>query len=153
MSFYTTSVPANTTLTWSVTYYGTGPTVQTPPAATPVSGEAASWNLSVLGNDPAGESSLTYTWSVVSGPPGAAAPNFSINGNNAAKNTIATFFQVGTYNLAVKITDPSKFSISPTLNVIVALAVVNAASATPNPVTGTTRACRSSVTIRRANRR
>jgi len=138
MSFYTTSVPANTTLTWSVTYYGTAPTVQTPPAATPVPGEAASWDLSVLGNDPAGESSLTYTWSVLSGPAGAAAPTFTVNGTNAAKNTVVTFFQVGTYNLAVTITDPSNLSVSPTLNVVVALAVVKAASATPNPVSGTT---------------
>jgi hypothetical protein len=138
MSFYTSTVPANTTLTWSVTYYGTAPTVQTPPSATPISGQASSFDLSVLGNDPAGESSLTYTWSAVSGPAGVAAPTFSINGTNAAKNTIATFSQVGTYELQVTITDPSNLSTTATLNLAVTLATVSAASATPNPVAGST---------------
>jgi hypothetical protein len=138
MSFYTSTVPANTTLSWSVTYYGTGPSVQTPPSASPISGEAASWSLSVLGNDPAGQSSLTYTWSAVSVPAGASAPTFSVNGNNAAQNTIATFNQVGTYELQVIITDPSNLSTTATLNLAVTLATVNAASATPNPVTGST---------------
>ena len=59
--------------------------------------------LNVLGADDGGEANLTYTWGVMGSPPGPV--NFSGNGSNAAKNTIATFQANGTYNLYVAIRD------------------------------------------------
>ena len=65
-----------------------------------------STTLSVLGNDvTAGESALTYTWSASGTPP--APVNFSVNGTNAARNTVATFTQQGTYNFQVTIDNPA----------------------------------------------
>src|SRR4051812_6066831 len=50
-------------------------------------GSGVTRNLSVLGADSGGESTLTYHWSST----GPATPTFSSNNNNAAKNTMATF--------------------------------------------------------------
>ncbi len=82
---------------------GTPPTVATPAAATPNPITGNSTNLSVLGADAGGESSLTYTWSATTVPSGAAAPKFSANGTNAAKNTTATFSAAGSYVLTATI--------------------------------------------------
>ena len=74
------------------------------PSASPVT--TATTTLSVLGSDiTAGESALTYTWSTVGTPP--APVSFSINGTNAAKNTVATFTQPGTYTFQVTIDNPA----------------------------------------------
>ncbi len=67
------------------------PTIQTP-AAGAVSGNSAT--LSVLGNDDGGESGLIYTWAETAAPAGAQ-PVFTINGNNAAKNTTVQFDRAG----------------------------------------------------------
>lgn len=83
---------------------GAIPTVATPAAATPnpvILGSTT--QLSVLGADDGGENNLTYTWAALGSPPGAV--QFSSNGSNAAKNTTATFFVNGTYNLFVNIKD------------------------------------------------
>jgi len=92
------------------------PTVITPATAaqSPVTG--TSTNLSVLGGDDAGETRLTYTWSVVGTPP--APVSFSANGTNAAKNTTATFAASGTYTLKATISDGS-LSASSTVTVTV----------------------------------
>ena len=71
-------------------------------------------NLSVTATDDAGESYLTYTWSRTSGP---AAVVFSVNGNNAAKNTSATFSQTGDYLLTVTTLDAGNLSASSSVNV------------------------------------
>ncbi len=84
-----------------------GPTVVTPAQATPSSVTGTTTSLSVLGNDPAGASSLTYTWSVTSAPAGAAAPGFSANGTNAAQISTATFHEAGNYTFQVTLADPS----------------------------------------------
>ena len=82
-----------------------GPVVTTPAAAlTPVvTGNTTS--LSVLGNDNAGESKLTYTWIVVARPAGARLPTYSVNATNAAKDTIAKFYAAGNYTFLVIIRD------------------------------------------------
>lgn len=89
-------------------YYftGTPPKVAVPPAATPSSTNA--WNLAVLGGDGFyGEPSLSYTWSLVSGPAGSGA-TFSANGSNAAKQTRVKLGGVpGTYVLRVAIAQPA----------------------------------------------
>ncbi|HQY87511.1 MAG TPA: PA14 domain-containing protein, partial [Tepidisphaeraceae bacterium] len=83
---------------------GAVPTVANAAAASPnpvVVGSTTS--LSVLGADDGGESNLTYTWQVLGDPPAPVA--FSNNGTNAARNSTATFYANGTYNLIVAIRD------------------------------------------------
>jgi hypothetical protein len=67
--------------------------------------------LSVLATDDAGESKLTYTWSVTGAPPAPVA--FSSNATNAAKNTVATFTKPGDYNFLVTISDGTSTANSP----------------------------------------
>jgi hypothetical protein len=94
------------------------PTVVTPASATPNSVTGTTANLSVLGDDVAGASSLTYTWSVTSAPANAT-PTFSSNGTNAAQNTVATFQAAGTYTFLVTITDPAGLTATSTVTVTV----------------------------------
>lgn len=71
------------------------------PAASLASPSTAA--LSALGADDGGESNLTYTWSVLSGPSGVV---FSRNGTNAAKSAVATFPAAGDYTLRLTLCDP-----------------------------------------------
>ncbi len=95
------------------------PSVVTPAGATPspVTGTIAS--LSALGTDSAGASALTYTWGATTVPSGAAAPTFSANGTNAAKNVSATFNKAGNYTFQVTITDPNNLTATSSVNVTV----------------------------------
>lgn len=85
-------------------------------------------NLSVLGTDPGGESLLNYTWSATVVPQGVAAPTFSINGTNAAKNTLATFSAPGDYTFVVTISDGT--GLVATSSVDVSVVAVQAATVT-----------------------
>ena len=76
-------------------------------------------NLSVRGNDNAGASSLTYTWSVLAEPSGAPAPAFSLNGTNAAQNTTVTFYAAGYYTFQATVVDPSGLSVTSNVTVLV----------------------------------
>jgi hypothetical protein len=116
-----------------------GPTIVNAASAVDVAGQPASWTLSALGADVTGETPLTYTWTSV-GPTGAPAPNFSTNGTTTSSTVVATFYQAGTYALAVTITDKSNLSITSSVNVVVNLAVATPASAAPPTVTGDTAA-------------
>ncbi len=101
------------------------PTVATPPAAAqnPVTG--VSTTVSVLGADAnESESMLTYTWSAVTVPSGAAV-SFSPNGTNAAKNATATFNAPGAYTLRVTIADSSGKSVTADLALSVSNTVVS----------------------------
>jgi hypothetical protein len=95
------------------------PTVATPAAAfaSTVTGQTVS--LSVLGADDNGESGLTYTWSAALTPPDAVLPTFSVNGTNAAKNTVVSFAQAGTYTFVVTITDASGLTTGGSVTVTV----------------------------------
>jgi hypothetical protein len=97
--------------------YGTDlpPGVATPAAANPSLVTGRTTNLSVLGSDDDGESSLIYNWAVV-GPGGVS---FSVNGTNAAKNTAATFSTAGSYTFTATITDLSGLTITSSVNVAV----------------------------------
>jgi subtilase family serine protease len=95
------------------------PTVATPAGATPSPVTGTTTNLSVLGADDAGESNLTYTWSVSSAPSGAPVPTFSVNGTNAAKNTTATFYAAGNYTFNVTITDSGGLTVTSSTTVTV----------------------------------
>ena len=88
------------------------PTIATAATASSTTVTGKTVNLSVLGADVSGESTLTYTWAVDAGYPpqqGSAgdAVTFSANGTNAAKNTTAAFAAFGTYAFRVYATDPS----------------------------------------------
>jgi hypothetical protein len=74
-------------------------------------------NLSVLGADDGGESSLIYTWATIGSPP--ASVGFSANGTNAAKNTTATFSEAGTYSFQATITDAYNLSTTSSISVTV----------------------------------
>jgi hypothetical protein len=82
-------------------------------AASPTITAGGSSNLSVLGVDDAGASTLTYTW--------AATPStgvtYSANGTNAADATTATFTNPGLYNLVVTIRNGSSQTTTSTVNV------------------------------------
>ncbi len=94
-----------------------GPTITSPAAATanPVAGTTT--DLSVTATDPAGASSLTYTWSAIS--PLSAGVVFSVNGTNAASQTTATFSRAGSFNFQVIVADPSGLTATSDVTVYV----------------------------------
>jgi endoglucanase len=110
-----TAGPTNYVLNGSPSGANQGPTIATPTSASPVAGTTAA--LSVLGADTGGESSLTYTWATTGTPP--APVTFSANGTNAAKHTVATFTQPGSYTFQVTATDASGQSATSSVNVSV----------------------------------
>ncbi|MGO9600210.1 MAG: IPT/TIG domain-containing protein [Isosphaeraceae bacterium] len=93
------------------------PPVNTPPtvvapaksSANPVTG--TSTQITVLGSDAAGESTLTYTWAVTAAPTGGT-PVFSVNGTNAAKQTTVRFNRAGQYAFQVTILGPGGLSVT-----------------------------------------
>jgi hypothetical protein len=104
-----------------VTVSNAAPTVATSASASPGTVTGTTANFSVLGadGDGGGESNLTYTWAATAVPGGAAAPTYSDNETNAAKNTTASFSKAGAYSLAVTITDAGGGSTISTVNVMV----------------------------------
>lgn len=80
---------------------------------------ATTTNLSVNASYGGGEPGLTYTWSVVSQPSGIAAPTFSVNGANAAKNAVATFAGPGSYTFKLTVANGSGFVRTATVPVTV----------------------------------
>ena len=95
------------------------PTVVTPAAATPNPVTGTTTNLSALGTETGGGANLTYTWAATALPSGAAAPTFSANASNAAKNTTATFTKAGTYTLQVTIADPGGSNVTSSVSATV----------------------------------
>jgi hypothetical protein len=94
-----------------------GPTIVTPAAAAPSPVLGATTALSVSATDPAGASSLTYTWAATGTPPGPVG--FSLNNTNSAQNTTANFNHAGTYNFQVTAIDPSGFAATSSVTVTV----------------------------------
>ncbi|MGZ8406955.1 MAG: PKD domain-containing protein, partial [Caulobacteraceae bacterium] len=80
----------------------------TPAAASPGTVFGTTANLSVLGTDDAGEGNINYTWATVGTPP--ASVTFTNNGTNAAKSSVASFTQSGTYQFQVTLTDAGGLS-------------------------------------------
>jgi len=95
------------------------PWLVTAASATPSPVTDTTTNLSVRGGDNNGAAGLTYTWSVLAEPSGAATPSFSANGTNAAQNTTATFYAAGAYTFEATITNASGLSIKSDVNVTV----------------------------------
>ena len=98
------------------------PTIATPATASPNPVTGTTTTLSVLGADDGGEGNLTYTWATTGTPP--APVTFSVNGTNAAKNTIATFSKAGTYNFQVTIIDSGGLNVISSVSVIVYSSIV-----------------------------
>ncbi len=118
------------------------PTVAATAAATPNPVTAKTTTLSVLGADDNGEANLIYTWATMGTPP--APVTFSINASNAAKNTVATFTNAGTYTFQVTLKDAQNATVTSLVNVTVTTVTdpnskLTIASATASSVqTGTT---------------
>ncbi|MGO8672517.1 MAG: kelch repeat-containing protein [Capsulimonadaceae bacterium] len=113
---YTAAYDASTaSQTLNVTAPVGPPTVAQPASANPSPVTGTTTSLSVLGADPAGESTLTYTWACT----GPAAVAYSANGTNAAKNTMATFIQAGSYTFTVTISDPYNQTVTSSVTVSV----------------------------------
>lgn len=79
------------------------PTITAPAAAaTPAMHPHWRTAVSVNATDDGGAAALTYTWST----PGTAYPaTFTVNGTNAARNTVAMFNRAGSYTLRVTVRD------------------------------------------------
>ena len=93
----------------------TPPTIAVPASATPAPVVGTLANVSVLGNDAAGASTLTYTWSAT----GPAPVTFSPNGTNAARNATAVFAAAGPYTLTATVTDQAGLSVQSAVAVTV----------------------------------
>ncbi len=122
------------TATVSIAVPNVGPTISSPAAAVPNPVTGNTTSLSVLGDDDAGEASLTYTWATSGSPP--ASVSFSANGSNAAKNTTATFTKAGSYTLQVTVADQpglaATSAVTVTVNPTLTSIVVSPTSATVN---------------------
>lgn len=90
------------------------PTVAAPAAAT-LSDDGTTVSLSVLGGELSGESDLSYTWFATSG----GGVTFAQNGDNDAKNNVATLTSAGNYTFHVVITDSSGDSVSSNVSLTV----------------------------------
>ena len=69
---------------------------------------ATTTNLSVLGADSGGESTLTYTWAATTVPSGARRRPSASTAATRRQDTTATFSTAGTYVFTVTITDPGR---------------------------------------------
>jgi subtilase family serine protease len=85
---------------------------------------------------------VNYTWSVVSTPPGAPAPQLTYTNGMAPVGTLTnpvTFYAPGTYAFQLMVSDASGQSATDTVSVnVLGQTPTVTLSATPNPVTGTT---------------
>ena len=137
-SFWTAATQPETT---GVAYTSQGANWDAPPAVATLQANGATQAvLSVLGTDNAGESNLTYTWSLTGSPP--APVTYSVNGTNGARQTVATFTKAGTYNFLVTITDADLLTTTSAVTVVVQSAAtsVNVSSSSSTPlVNGQTR--------------
>jgi hypothetical protein len=115
-----------------------GPTIVNAAKANPSPVTGKSTVLTALATDPAGASSLTYTWLATGTPP--APVSFSANGTNAAQSSTATFTKAGSYTFQVMAQDPSGLTAISSVTVVVNQAatsvLVNPASVTV-PASGT----------------
>lgn len=97
------------------------PTIVSIANAVPSTVTGVSSSLAVLGADDGGEAALTYHWTVSSGP--LAPVNFSRNGTNQAKNTVATFTKAGTYGCLCTVTDGQGLTTTSQVSVTVSSSI------------------------------
>lgn len=96
---------------------GSGPTITQAAAAAPNPVLGTTTMLTVSATDPAGPSSLTYTWATTGTPP--AAVGFSANGTNVANDVTATFTKAGSYTFQVTVSDTSGYIATSSVTVTV----------------------------------
>jgi hypothetical protein len=94
-----------------------GPTITQAAAGSPSVVTGTTTALSVSATDPAGASSLTYTWMTTGTPP--APVRLGANGTNAAQDVTATFTKAGVYSFQVTVSDPSGGAATSSLTVTV----------------------------------
>jgi len=133
-----TSAGTSGTASVTITAVNNPPTVAAAAAASPNPLNGTSTDLSVLGADDGGEANLSYNWASIGSPP--APVTFSANGTNAAKDTVATFTEVGSYSLQVTIRDAGNLTATSNVNVTVnqRLATISVAPAGASVATGAT---------------
>ncbi|MGA2497835.1 MAG: glycoside hydrolase family 44 protein, partial [Tepidisphaeraceae bacterium] len=122
---FTYAMPGSSVTTIRIVSPGgqsSAPTVATAAQASPSSVTGVSTNLSVLGADANGASNLTYTW-IATTAPGLVI--FSVNGTNAAQDTVATFTAAGTYSLLVTITNAAGYFATSSVSVTVDATLTN----------------------------
>ena len=87
-------------------YTGSGgaPTVTSVAASSPVIVTGTKAHLSVSATSNSG-GTLSYNWTLLHKPSGAATPTFTANNSGTANDTIAHFFKAGTYIFRSTITD------------------------------------------------
>jgi hypothetical protein len=101
------------------------PVVTQPAAANPSPVTGTTTTLTALGSENGSGSGLSYTWSATLVPAGALNPTYSVNGNNSASTTTATFFGAGNYTFLVTISDSSNNSTTSSVNVTVQQTATN----------------------------
>jgi alpha-L-arabinofuranosidase len=94
-----------------------GPTIKGAAASSPNPVIGTTANLSASATDPAGASSLTYTWAAMGTLP--APVSFSDNGDNTGGSTTATFGAAGTYTFQVTVADLGGLTATSSVTVIV----------------------------------
>jgi hypothetical protein len=109
------------------------PTIATPASANPNPVTGKTTSLSALGaySGAGGAASLTYTWNAT----GPAPVSFSINGTNAAKNTLATFHQAGSYSFSVDISIPGGGTIATSTGPVAVSLTLSSIAVSPGPST------------------
>jgi hypothetical protein len=85
--------------------------VISPAHASPSIVTGTTTTLSALADATSGEAGLTYKWSFIDAPAGAAKPTFSANNSNAARQVVATFHKDGRYLFGCIITDGEGITI------------------------------------------
>jgi hypothetical protein len=101
------------------------PVVTQPAAANPSPVTGTTTTLTALGSENGSGSGLSYTWSATLVPAGVLNPTYSVNGNNSASTTTATFFGAGNYTFLVTISDSSNNSTTSSVNVTVQQTAAN----------------------------
>lgn len=134
------------TLAGAVPIANQPPTIATDALATPATVTAMSTQLTVLGDDDAGESELAYSWAAVGGS-FLRPVTFSENGTNAAKTTTATFAIAGPYTFTVTVRDTQGLTTTSSVDVVVEQTAtsVSVAPASASVAYGSTQAFTASV--------
>lgn len=112
------ALPAATSATFKIAANAAQPIITSVAAAAPAPVTGKTVLLTVQASDPNGQT-LTYTWSAVSLPSGAAAPTFSVNGAASASTTTAMFSAAGTYDFTVAIANSAGFTATSSVAVVV----------------------------------
>jgi hypothetical protein len=95
------------------------PTIVSPAAVSPGPVTGTTANLSALGANLDGKSTLTYTLLATAVPAGAPQPSLAQNSTNAAKNVMVTFYRAGAYTFQVIVANMAGLSSSSSVTVTV----------------------------------